>query len=38
VAKNREGRAFPFTVALEALLREQKAEHDRRKINGRLVP
>ena len=26
--KNREGRSFPFTAALEALLKEQVAEHE----------
>ena len=29
--KNREGRSFPFTAALEALLKEQLAEHERLK-------
>ncbi len=36
--KNREGRNFPFTVALEALLRDQLAEHERLKKAGRIVP
>jgi integrase len=36
--KNREGRTFPFTAALETLLKDQKAEHDRLKKAGRLVP
>jgi len=35
--KNREGRSFPFTAAIEALLRDQHAEHDRLKKEGRLV-
>jgi integrase len=32
--KNREGRTFPFTAALEALLKDQLAEHDRLKKTG----
>ncbi len=36
--KNREGRSFPFTAALEALLKEQLAEHERLKKEGRIVP
>lgn len=35
--KIREGRSFPFTVALEALLKDQQAEHNRLKATGRLV-
>lgn len=35
--KNREGRSFPFTAALETLLKNQLAEHDRLKKAGRLV-
>lgn len=35
--KNREGRSFPFTAALETLLKEQQAEHERLKKSGRLV-
>lgn len=36
--KNREGRSFPFTVALEQLLKEQDAERERLKAEGRIVP
>ena len=36
--KNREGRSFPFTAALEALLEAQRAEHDRLKSAQRIVP
>lgn len=36
--KNREGRSFPFTVALEKLLSDQQQEHDRLKAEGRIVP
>jgi integrase len=36
--KNREGRSFPFTIALETLLKEQHAAHERLKKAGRLVP
>jgi integrase len=36
--KNREGRSFPFTGALEKLLKEQQAEHDTLKMAGRIVP
>lgn len=35
--KNREGRTFPFTGALEALLKTQLAEHERLKKAGRIV-
>lgn len=36
--KNGDGRSFPFTAALEQLLREQFAEHQRLQASGRLVP
>jgi integrase len=36
--KNKEGRTFPFTAALEQLLTEQLAESTRLKKAGRLVP
>src|SRR6476660_7599213 len=39
--KNREGRTFPFTAALEQLLKAQLAEHERLKrlkTGGRIVP
>lgn len=36
--KNNEGRTFPFTSALETLLTEQLAEHERLKTKGRIVP
>jgi integrase len=36
--KNRDGRSFPFTAALETLLKEQQTEHDRLKVEGRIVP
>lgn len=36
--KNRDGRTFPFTAALEQLLTEQLAEHERLKQVGRIVP
>lgn len=36
--KNDEGRSFPFTAALEALLRDQLVEHERLKKAGRIVP
>jgi len=36
--KNREGRSFPFTTALEALLKEQYGEHECLKKGGRIVP
>jgi len=36
--KNKEGRSFPFTAALEALLVEELAEHERLKRAGRIVP
>lgn len=32
--KNRDGRSFPFTAALEALLTDQLAEHDRLKATA----
>ena len=35
--KNREGRSFPFTAALETLLKDQLAEHERLKAEGRIV-
>ncbi len=35
--KNREGRSFPFTAALETVLRAQWAEHQRLKRTGRVV-
>ena len=35
--KNREGRSFPFTAALETLLKGQLTEHERLKQAGRLV-
>lgn len=36
--KNRDGRSFPFTRALETLLTAQKAEHDRLKVKGAICP
>lgn len=36
--KSGEGRSFPFTKAIEQLLRAQKAEHDRLAQRGRIVP
>ena len=36
--KNGEGRTFPFTADLEALLKAQLVEHERRKKINRLVP
>lgn len=36
--KNREGRSFPFTAALEQLLKDQHVEHERLKAEGRIVP
>lgn len=36
--KNREGRAFPFTTELEALLKAQKVVHDGLKAKGQIVP
>jgi integrase len=36
--KNAEGRTFPFTAALERLLKAQWAEHERLKKAGRIVP
>jgi integrase len=35
--KNRDGRSFPFTAALDTLLRAQRAEHQRLKREGRVV-
>ena len=35
--KNGEGRTFPFTAALEKLLKDQQAEHDRLKKANRIV-
>jgi integrase len=35
--KNREGRSFPFTSALETLLKDQLAEHERLKKADRIV-
>lgn len=35
--KNREGRSFPFTAALEALLKGQLAVHHQHKKEGRVV-
>ena len=36
--KNREGRTYPFTTALEKLLKDQQAVHDRLKKAGQIVP
>jgi integrase len=36
--KNDEGRTFPFTDALEQVLKAQKAEHDRLKAEGVICP
>jgi integrase len=36
--KNREGRTFPFTLALEQLLKEQLVEHERLKKADQIVP
>jgi len=36
--KNREGRSFPFTAALESLLKDQLAEHERLKKADQIVP
>jgi integrase len=36
--KNGEGRSFPFTAALETILKEQHTEHERLKSAGRIVP
>ena len=36
--KNTEGRTFPFTAALEAVLKGQKAEHEELKKANRIVP
>jgi integrase len=35
--KNREGRTYPFTSAIEKLLKDQQAEHDRLKKANRIV-
>lgn len=35
--KNREGRSFPFTAALESLLKDQLSEHERLKKTRRLA-
>jgi integrase len=35
--KNREGRVFPMTAELRALLEGQRAEHERLKSDGRIV-
>jgi integrase len=35
--KNREGRTYPFTAALETLLTEQLAEHERLKKQNKIV-
>ncbi len=36
--KNRDGRVFPFTAELRALLEQQKAERDRLREAGTIVP
>jgi integrase len=36
--KSGDGRSFPFTAAIEALLRQQLADHERLKKAGRIVP
>jgi integrase len=36
--KSGEGRTFPFTAAIERLLKAQKAEHDTLKKAGQIVP
>jgi integrase len=36
--KNREGRTFPFTAEVEALLLELHQEHEQRKTAGQIVP
>jgi integrase len=36
--KNGDGRSFPFTAAIEALLKTQLAEHERLRQAGRMVP
>ncbi len=36
--KNRDGRTFPFTAAIESLLKSQLAEHDRLKKANRIIP
>jgi integrase len=36
--KSGDGRTFPFTTAIEALLTAQWAEHERLKKTGRIVP
>jgi len=38
LSKNKKGRAFPFTGELRTLLEEQRAEHERLKKKGKLVP
>lgn len=35
--KSGEGRAYPFTAAIEALLKAQEAEHERLKKGGKIV-
>jgi integrase len=35
--KNREGRSFPFTATIETLLKDQHAEHERLRSEGRIV-
>jgi integrase len=36
--KNKEGRTFPFTIDLKALIDAQHAEHERLKKKGKVVP
>lgn len=36
--KNNQGRVFPFTAALRQLLEEQRAEYERLRAEGRMVP
>ena len=36
--KNGDGRTYPFTAAMEDLLKEQRREHERLKKKGRMVP
>jgi integrase len=36
--KNKEGRTFPLTAELRAILKSQQAEHDRLKKAGHIVP
>jgi integrase len=38
VTKNREARVFPFTAELRSMLKKRRAEHDRLKKAGKLVP